>query len=104
MKIFAILFRHDDRFYCACKDICLLSEDTSSFRGAVDKVKKMLQIYLNDENYSRLRKMGWENKGNSIIAINFAEKDIVEYANSFFKKKITNYQLVEINVEPEPGD
>lgn len=31
MKIFAILFRHDDRFYCACKDICLLSEDTSSF-------------------------------------------------------------------------
>ena len=90
--------------YCACKDICLLSEDTSSFRGAVDKVKKMLQIYLNDENYSRLRKMGWENKGNSIIPTNFAEKDIVEYANSFFKKKITNYQLVEINVEPEPGD
>ena len=41
---------------------------------------------------------------NSIIPINFAEKDIVEYANSFFKKKITNYQLVEINVEPEPGD
>ena len=46
----------------------------------------------------------WVGKGNSIIPINFAEKDIVEYANSFFKKKITNYQLVEINVEPEPGD
>ena len=48
--------------------------------------------------------MKWEINGNSIIPTNFAEKDIVEYASSFLNAKITEYQLIKINVESEPGD
>lgn len=103
-RIYAIQFRHNNRFYCVCKDIYLFSEDANSFEGAVDKVKKMLQIYLKDANYLRLQKMKWKIKGNSIIPTNFAEKDIVEYASSFLNAKIIDYKLVEINVESEHGD
>lgn len=104
IRIYAIQFRHNNRFYCACKDIHLFSEDANSFEGAVDKIKKMLQVYLKDENYIRLRKMKWKINGNSIIPTNFAEKDIVEYAGSFLNVKITEYQLIKINVESDPGD
>lgn len=47
--------------------------------------------------------MGWKIIENSIIPPNFVEKELVEYASDFFEVEITNYQIVEIDVETEIG-
>nr|WP_278578847.1 hypothetical protein [Bacteroides intestinalis] len=107
MKIRILQFEHPQSFKggrccCACRDICLFTANTT-FDIAIADIKKVLLIYVQDKNFTRLRKMGWKIIENSIIPPNFVEKELVEYASDFFEVEITNYQIVEIDVETEIG-
>lgn len=104
MELKVIQFVNDRRFYCVCRDICLISESENSFNDALEHIKEMLSIYFSDKNYFRLQKMGWKVNGNSIISPNFAEKELIEYARDFFKEEITKYQIVGIYVKTKLED
>ena len=107
MKIRILQFKRPntlEKYFCVCREICLIASDAKSYNLPMQNIKNMLLIYLKDKDYIRLQKMGWILSDNSITPPIFAEQELVEYARDFLKEKITNYRIVEINVKIELGD
>ena len=87
-----------NRFCCACKAICLFTSGCSS-DDALQRVKNIFQGYLENRLYPQhLLKMGWQVSENSVIPPTFTDEELIEFASSYFRVKITDYQIIELNV------
>ena len=107
MKIKVLQFKRtgtSEKYCCVCREICLFATGVENYNLPMQNIKNMLFTYLKDKDYTRLQKMGWILSDNSVTPPIFAEKELVEYARDFLKEKITNYQIVEVNVKIELGD
>lgn len=100
MKV--IQFMHNNLYYCASKEICVLSESKVSFDEATDRILKVLRIYLQDKNFLRLKKIGWKMVDNSIEPPIFADAEVVKYAQDFLQIEIKEYNILQIDVRKNP--
>lgn len=98
MSIKIIRFIHNHKYYCVCRAICLISESDIGFDEATDHILKILQIYMKDKNFFRLKKLGWKMIGDSIKPPIFADEEIVQYAQDFLKTEIKEYNIIQIDV------